>query len=138
LPLLKGGAHVVSTPEDDAIVEGLIAGASSADRELAIARVGCALLDAEKQPQSPAPPSPQPPAPSPRAEALKRWCADRIHDPAYRSWVIFRFPENVEPFHLVAVQRPEPQLPEAMIGPDWRLRLRDGFKLTDARMTPRE
>src|SRR4029453_17722974 len=48
LPLLKGGAHVVSTPEDDAIVEALIAGASSRDRELAIARAGCALLDAEK------------------------------------------------------------------------------------------
>src|SRR6202007_559646 len=37
-----------------------------------------------------------------------------------------------------AVQRPEPQLAEAMGGPDWRLRRRDGFKLTDARMKPRE
>ena len=25
-----------------------------------------------------------------------------------------------------------------MLGPDWRLRRRDGFKLTDARMKPRE
>jgi NADPH-dependent glutamate synthase beta subunit-like oxidoreductase/NAD(P)H-flavin reductase len=69
---------------------------------------------------------------------LKRWCAARIHDPAYRSWVIFRFPENVEAFHLVDVQRPDPALPEAMIGPDWRLRRRDGFTLTDPRMNPRE
>ena len=30
------------------------------------------------------------------------------------------------------------ELPEALIGPDWRLRRRDGFKLTDARMQPRE
>ena len=52
--------------------------------------------------------------------------------------MIFRFPENVEPFHLVEVERPEPQLPEAMVGPEWRLRRRDGFKLTDARMKPRE
>src|SRR5262249_25400535 len=49
-----------------------------------------------------------------------------------------RFPDNVEPFHLVAVQRPDSALPEAMIGPDWRLRRRDGFTLTDARMKPRE
>src|SRR5882762_4756335 len=59
LPLLKGGAHVVSTSEDDAIVEGLVAGASTGDRELAIARAGCALMDLERaqspvaSPQSP-------------------------------------------------------------------------------------
>jgi hypothetical protein len=32
LPLLKNGAHVVSTPEDEAIVEALIADASTRDR----------------------------------------------------------------------------------------------------------
>ena len=61
-----------------------------------------------------------------------------MHDPAYRGWIIFRFADNVDPFHLVAVQRPDPQLAEAMVGPDWRLRRRDGFTLTDARMKPRE
>ena len=71
-------------------------------------------------------------------ESLKRWCAARIHDPAYRHWVIFRFPETLDYWRLVDVQRPEPELPEAMLGPDWRLRQRDGFKLTDARMKPRE
>ena len=71
-------------------------------------------------------------------ESLKRWCAARVHDRAYRDWVIFRFPENVEPFHLVEVEHPAPQLPEAMIGPEWRRRRRDGFTLTDARMNPRE
>src|SRR5262245_38705206 len=58
LPLLKGGpertalresgARVVSTPEDDAVVERLIARQGLEDRELAVARAGCALLDAEK------------------------------------------------------------------------------------------
>ena len=38
LPLLKNGAHVASTPEDEAIVEAMIAGTPAADRELAIAR----------------------------------------------------------------------------------------------------
>ena len=132
LPLLKGGAHVVSTPEDDAIVEAMIGTAGTTDRELAVAKAGCQLLDREKTA------SPQSPAPTGNSEALKRWCAARVHDPAYRSWVIFRFPENVEAFHLVDVQRPDPALPEAMIGPDWRLRRRDGFTLTDPRMNPRE
>src|SRR5262249_33882646 len=131
LPLLRGGAHIAATAEDDALVEALIAGANTGDRELAIARAGCALLDAEKS-------NPQSAIRNPQFEALQRWCAARIHDPAYRGWVIFRFPENVDPFHLVAVQRPDAALPEAMVGPDRRLRLRDGFTLTDARMRPRE
>ena len=139
LPLLKSGAHVAATPEDDAIVEALIAGASANDRELALARAGCALMDAEKNPQSPNPQSiPQSAIHNPQYEALKRWCAARIHDRAYRGWVIFRFPEIVEPFHLVEVERPDPRLPEALVGPDWRLRRRDGFTLTDSRMRPRE
>jgi NADPH-dependent glutamate synthase beta subunit-like oxidoreductase/NAD(P)H-flavin reductase len=61
-----------------------------------------------------------------------------MHDRVYRGWVIFRFPENLDYFHLVDVQHPEPELPEALVGPDWRLRRRDGFRLTDARMKPRE
>jgi NADPH-dependent glutamate synthase beta subunit-like oxidoreductase/NAD(P)H-flavin reductase len=138
LPLLKNGPHVVSTPEDEAIVDALIEGAGRQDRERAIARAGCALLDRDKA-VSPQPLAPSPLlAPSPEIEALKRWCASRIHDRAYRHWVTFRFPENVDPFRLVEVQHADPQLPEAMIGPEWRRRRRDGFKLTDGRMQPRE
>jgi len=131
LPLLKGGAHAISTPDDDAQVEAMIAAQGTADRELAVARAGCALLDAEKS-------NPQSALRTPQYDALVRWCAARVHDPAYRHWVIFRFAENVDPFHLVAVERRDPQLAEAMVGPDWRLRRRDGFRLTDTRMKPRE
>ena len=139
LPLLKGGVRVPATAEDDAIVERLIADQPVSDRELAVARAGCALLDREK-PASPQPLAPGPgvQSPSPDAEALKRWCAARLHDRAYRGWVIFRFPETLDYWNLVEVRRPEPQLPEAMRGPDWRRRRRDGFGLTDARFTPRE
>src|SRR5213082_1712352 len=53
LPLLKGGAHLASTAGDDAVVEAMIAAEGTADRELAVARAGCALLDAEtSNPQS--------------------------------------------------------------------------------------
>jgi NADPH-dependent glutamate synthase beta subunit-like oxidoreductase/NAD(P)H-flavin reductase len=134
LPLLKGGAHVASTPEDDALVEQLIARSPGIDRELAIARAGCALLDAEKSSAS----SPQPSALSPQIEGLRRWCASRLHDRAYRDWVVFRFPETLDYWKLVEVERPDPHRPESMLGPDWRRRRRDGFLLTDARMKPRE
>ncbi|HEX3645067.1 MAG TPA: FAD-dependent oxidoreductase, partial [Vicinamibacterales bacterium] len=141
LPLLKNGAHVAATPEDDEIVAALVAAASTEDRELAIARAGCALLDSEKgnEPSNQQFPSNQQSAfGNQHLNALKRWCAARIHDRAYRDWVIFRFPETVEPFHLVEVEHPDPRLPEALTGPEWRLRRRDGFTLTDARMRPRE
>jgi NADPH-dependent glutamate synthase beta subunit-like oxidoreductase/NAD(P)H-flavin reductase len=133
LPLLKSGP-VPTSPEDDAAVEQLIAAAGGGvervrDPELALARAGCALLDREKV---------QKEAVAGEVEALKRWCAARVHDRRYRGWVIFRFPETIDYFHLVEVQRPDPAAPEAMIGPAWRLRRRDGFKLTDARMNGRE
>ncbi len=51
---------------------------------------------------------------------------------------MFRFPETLDYFHLVEVARSQPDLPEAMVGPISRLRRRDGFRLTDARMQPRE
>src|SRR3954464_5710863 len=67
LPLLKNGAHVASTPEDEAIVEAMIAGTPAADRELAIARAGCALLDREKNTNV----ANRPVAANPDSEALK-------------------------------------------------------------------
>ncbi|MGE3518447.1 MAG: FAD-dependent oxidoreductase [Vicinamibacterales bacterium] len=132
LPLLKGDVHPAPQPEDDAVVARLLGSApdgGSADVELALARVGCALLDREKTDKD---------GLAPDMDALKRWCAARIHDPAYAGWVLFRFPEQLDPWHLVEVERPLPNLPEQMIGPDELLRRRDGFKLTDLRWTPRE
>jgi NADPH-dependent glutamate synthase beta subunit-like oxidoreductase/NAD(P)H-flavin reductase len=130
LPLLKGGPHPAASAADDAVVRSLVENATSMpDAELALARAGCALLDREKVEKD---------AVAAQIDALKRWCAARVHDPAYRSWVIFRFPENVDPWQLVDVERPRADLPEMAIGPRARMRLRDGFKLTDPRMKPRE
>ena len=88
LPLLKGGAHVESTADDDAVVARLTAGASRrrsgaghCARRLRAARCG----EGESQ---------IPKSRMPTVESLKRWCAARLHDRAYRDWVIFRFPEN--------------------------------------------
>ena len=62
LPLVKGGAHVETRADDDAVVEALVAEHPGVDRELAVARTGCTLLDLEKTQGGPtsAAPSPQP------------------------------------------------------------------------------
>jgi NADPH-dependent glutamate synthase beta subunit-like oxidoreductase/NAD(P)H-flavin reductase len=158
LPLVKGSAAPGATAEDDAVVARLVAQAGFLegrhDLELAVARAGCALMDAEKsqvagrrapdrhhQPQAGIAASdtaPDAAGVQSQIESLKRWCAARIHDPRYRNWVIFRFPETLDYWNLVAVERPDAGLKESMIGPNWRLRRRDGFKLTDGRMRPRE
>jgi len=137
VPLVKGGAHPPLSNDDRAVVESLVAAECEQDAERALAKVGCRLLDREAGLTAQA-------SEAERAElgrqidALKRWCAARLHDPAYRSWVVFRFPEPLDYFKLVPVERPDAQLPHEMIGPSGRLRRRDGFVLTDPRMKPRE
>ena len=137
LPLVKGHAHAVTTPADAAVVEKLAEPWAHLDPEQAVAHAGCALLDRETVARANGSDE-EKAAIAVEADALKRWCAARLHDAAYRGWVVFRFPETLDYMHLVQVQRPRAELPEAMIGPDDRLRRRDGFKLTDARWQPRE
>ena len=137
LPLIKGGAHVAVSPSDDAIVEGLTRRWPDLDAEQAVATAGCALLDREAAARAGGTDQEKADVTA-QVDALKRWCAARLHSSAYRSWVVFRFPETVDYQNLVQVQRPRADLPEAMIGPDERLRRRDGFKLTDPRWNPRE
>ena len=137
LPLIKGGAHVTLADGDGATVERLLAAFPGMDRELAIASAGCGLLDREAQLREGGSDDERT-ALAAEVDALKRWCAASIHAPAYREWVIFRFPETLDFEHLVQVQRPRRDLPEAMLGPDGKLRRRDGFALTDARWSGRE
>jgi NAD(P)H-flavin reductase/NADPH-dependent glutamate synthase beta subunit-like oxidoreductase len=137
LPLVKGGAHVRLEPADVSAVEALAKPWAHLDRESAIASAGCALMDRETALKASGT-ADEKAAVAAEIEALKRWCAACLHDPGYRPWVIFRFPETLDYFNLVQVQRPRPDLPEAMVGPDNRLRRRDGFKLTDPRWNTRE
>jgi NADPH-dependent glutamate synthase beta subunit-like oxidoreductase/NAD(P)H-flavin reductase len=97
------------------------------DEELATAMAAVDLMQSERAGQA-----------SPALESLKQWCAVHLHDPAYRHWGSFRFPEAVDHFNLVQLERPNSAVPEETIVPDGRLRRRDGFVLTDARMKPRE
>jgi NADPH-dependent glutamate synthase beta subunit-like oxidoreductase/NAD(P)H-flavin reductase len=137
LPLLKGGAHVVASDDDHAYVDSLTGGAEPAAAEMAIARAGCALLDREEALRAEGTEAEKAEVTA-QIDALKRWCAAHLHDTRFHGWVIFRFPETLEPMQLVKVLRPDPSLPEAMVGPEEKLRRREGFVLTDARYSPRE
>jgi NADPH-dependent glutamate synthase beta subunit-like oxidoreductase/NAD(P)H-flavin reductase len=145
VPLLKGNARVQASAADHEAVArriGLPADEppsvpASPAGELAIARAGCELLNREEVARV-SDDAEEKQAVAADIDALRRWCAAHLHDPRYRDWVIFRFPETLDPMHLVHVQRPDPALPEAMIGPDAKLRRRQGFALTDERFTTRE
>jgi NADPH-dependent glutamate synthase beta subunit-like oxidoreductase/NAD(P)H-flavin reductase len=73
---------------------------------------------------------------------LEEWSAARRHDPeghaAIATWVSYKEPENLDPLNLVEVEHSVPELPEAVRGPEERMRRRDGFVLTDRRMAPRQ
>ncbi len=113
----------------DAWLDGMLVarGLAGQDRELAVARLGTMLL-AEGDSQD--------------LERLTRWCALVLTEPEARAavagWVSFRTPQRVDPGNLV-------ELREADTGETWRLegvsakwRRRDGFALTDRRMSARE
>ena len=165
LPVLKkisvpSGADAIANLESRVQLLRSIAGSDSSDVELATSVAGSALVDAEKA-HGPKGTDEDRRRCLPFVEKLRhalpdgnsldgakvvaawsevlgQWCALHLHDRAYRHWVSLRFPEAVEHFNLVQVQKPLSDLPEAMIGPDERLRRRDGFGLTDERMSPRQ
>jgi len=136
LPLLKGGAHVTATADDHAYVEAAFV-RMGRDGEMALAQLGCDLLDRDEALRA-AGTDADKAAVAAEIDSLKRWCAAHVHNPEYRGWVVFRFPENLDYEHLVQIQRPDAKLPEQILGPDAKLRRRQGFALTDPRYTPRE
>src|SRR5262249_22950996 len=71
------------------------------DDELATAMAAANLMQSERSGQASA---------SAALESLKQWCALHLHDPAYRHWVSFRFPEAVDHFNLVQLERPNSRL----------------------------
>jgi len=137
LPLLKSG-RVTASPADEQAVSGLTAGEgeTGADPELVVAQAACALLDREAALGTDA--SERERAELARdLEALKRWVAARIDDPAYHRWPSLRLPHPVDSFNLVEVEHGNPGLADELTGPARHHRRRDGFGLTDGRMDTR-
>ena len=137
LPLLKGGSAPAITDNDERLVRQLLAGQFPSDGEMAVARAGCLLLYREVSAGKSGDKAEQA-AVAESIDALKRWCAVHMHDPEQRSWVVFKVPGNVDYFNLVKVEHRRADLPTAIEGPADHLRMRDGFTLTDPRMTGRE
>ncbi len=106
-----------------------LAAAAAADRELAVARLAAALL-ADEQANAAA------------IETLTRWCLRALATPEgreqVRGWVSFRLPQPTDPQRLVPVEPVPGDAARRVQGPAERLRRRDGFGLTDPRMSARE
>ncbi|MGH9367459.1 MAG: FAD-dependent oxidoreductase, partial [Thermoanaerobaculia bacterium] len=75
-------------------------------------------------------------------QAYALWCEARRRHPDRKrevgSWVSFHLPETVDYRSLVETVHPSPELPEERVGPACRRRRREGFTLTDLRMSRRE
>lgn len=73
-------------------------------------------------------------------DAIEAWLARRRadeHDPA-RRWPTLKAPHTLDFQSLVQLRRKEEALPEAFVGPEHERREREGFALTDRRMSARE
>jgi NADPH-dependent glutamate synthase beta subunit-like oxidoreductase/NAD(P)H-flavin reductase len=73
---------------------------------------------------------------------IQKWSVALAFHPALKSrsatFALFKTPEVMDYQHLVKIERPDNELSERFMGPKETRRFRDGFKLTDNRMTPRE
>lgn len=75
-------------------------------------------------------------------QQFEDWCVQTYVDKDRRkkieSWISFIRPGKLEFEQLVPVEKPKKDLPEFMYGDSHHLRHRNGFKLTDQRMTDKE
>lgn len=97
------------------------------DHELAVALLGvCYLSDMDKY--------------TGEIEMLTAWCVHALVTPqakaVVRDWVSFKIPSRLEYTNLVPTI--ESETDKRLAAPPETLRLRDGFKLTDPRMSSRE
>ena len=78
----------------------------------------------------------------PELDLFERWAAVHRFVPAAHAalhgWVSFHAPHFVDHDDLVPLRRPDPKLPNITDGPVEHRRRRDGFGLTDGRMSRRE
>lgn len=105
------------------------AGLNDADKELATAQLGQHYLqDAETH--------------APQIEQLTQWCIRALTDDegqaAVKDWVSFRQPQKLDYQQLVPLVPVADDAIGRLEGPPQHQRQRDGFGLTDPRMTPRQ
>jgi NADPH-dependent glutamate synthase beta subunit-like oxidoreductase/NAD(P)H-flavin reductase len=111
------------------------------DPERELAEVGLAVLEALETAKTENSPERVATA-SGDLTIIQKWSAALAFHPSLnersRHFALFKMPETLDYQNLVNINRFDPQLPERFMGPKETRRYRDGFKLTDSRMTPRE
>src|SRR5450432_4217619 len=114
---------------------------ATGDDELTFATVLAVLLTGEGKPGN-EPGTPDGDALAKRIDLFERWAAVHRLEPsgraAVKGWVSFFVPHAVDHHDLVPLRRPDDTLPNVTEGPSEHRRRRDGFGLTDARMSSRE
>ncbi|HVV68266.1 MAG TPA: FAD-dependent oxidoreductase [Gammaproteobacteria bacterium] len=104
-------------------------GESGDDRELAVAKLGEHYLQNQEQFAQ-------------QIEQLTCWCIRALTDPqgkaAVRGWVSFHLPQKLDYYRLVPMEQVADDPVGRIQGNPAHYRQRDGFKLTDSRMTPRQ
>ena len=108
--------------------------------ELAVAQVACSLLDQEARVKEQVSTLEDPKFQLVRADAdqLADWVLARREELAAHHWLSLHYPHTLDHQNLVPLRRPQKELPELFVGHDHKLRSRDGFKLTDRRMSARQ
>ncbi len=98
------------------------------DPERELAETGLHVLEAKDRPED--------------LETVRQWARALSFHPALRAraakFSSFEQPEKLDYQNLVPLDRPDPLHPEKIVGKRETRRHRDGFKLTDARMSQRE
>lgn len=104
-------------------------GLSDEDKELAVALLGQKYLENPETNEA-------------QIELLTRWCILCLTDPqgqeAVKNWVSFHLPQKLDYQQLVPMVTVADDALSRLQGLPEKQRQRDGFKLTDPRMTPRQ
>jgi NADPH-dependent glutamate synthase beta subunit-like oxidoreductase/NAD(P)H-flavin reductase len=108
--------------------------------ELTIAQAACRLLDVETAARQKISTTEDPAYLAAQADcdALGDWMLARREELHHHHWLSLHFPHSLDHQNLVPLRRPNPELPELFVGHVHKQRNRDGFKLTDRRMSARE
>ena len=129
----EGAAAAIAN--GSAVLARLGVAAMQQDDERSVAEAMCQVLDAEALLKKRVADDPELVAVRDDLTAVMDWVIARREALSHR-WLSVHFPHNLDYDQLVALRRPDPKLPELIVGPPETLRRRDGFKLTDRRMNP--
>ncbi|MFI5290805.1 MAG: pyridine nucleotide-disulfide oxidoreductase, partial [Polyangia bacterium] len=107
------------------------------DDERTVARAICGVLDRETALKKRPVDDPELVAVRAELAVLEAWMVAR--KPELHHWMSVHLPHALpDALHLVELKRPSEKMPELIVGPTEKRRARDGFKLTDRRMSPSE